>query len=643
MDVENFLSIGNVSLSFENRGLVLIDGLNGSGKSSFFTDALCYGTTGNTIREIAYKDDVINRFVGRNCRISQVYRVDGVEAQIDTYRKHDIHKDEVFFSVAGFDRRGNSILDTREKIAKFLDMDFVSITNSAILGQLSTKYFPGLTDSEQKEILERLSGVTWISASSEISKQDWDNCQAAIYKLSVSLDLLSSRLIEISKDITSNEDQRLEFENQRALKIQLIRETMSGLRPSDTSVLENKIKVKQIEIAGLEKKLDRKIEVDKEIRALEILIGKLETSIENKNKEREKQESIIKNLHKLTAGEKCDVCGQFITQDAVFHYNTHLTEIQSKLEDEILEIEKQVETNKKLLAKWETEWETLDGFESRKTLLENDKKVLDSDLNQKKIENAKIEERIIKHKEWIAEKEKEINPYEGINTKLLVEQSQVKENKAKAQQELESSRDELQYHDFWLEGYSNRGLKSYIIESMIPQMNEWASMYSKVFGGKFNISFSVQKLTKKGDAREKFDVVVTNKQGSFNYSGNSGGERRLIDTIVMFVLGDLAASRTSKRFSLLILDEVFERLDESICDSVIRVLQAMVYDGDVLDLLPELTEKESEAFPKRESIFVLTHVDAFKSRFANRIHVFKDERNQTQLEDLGGTNECRNS
>lgn len=99
MDVENFLSIGNVSLSFENRGLVLIDGLNGSGKSSFFTDALCYGTTGNTIREIAYKDDVINRFVGRNCRISQVYRVDGVEAQIDTYRKHDIHKDEVFFSV----------------------------------------------------------------------------------------------------------------------------------------------------------------------------------------------------------------------------------------------------------------------------------------------------------------------------------------------------------------------------------------------------------------------------------------------------------------------------------------------------------------------------------------------------------------
>jgi DNA repair exonuclease SbcCD ATPase subunit len=159
---------------------------------------------------------------------------------------------------------------------------------------------------------------------------------------------------------------------------------------------------------------------------------------------------------------------------------------------------------------------------------------------------------------------------------------------------------------------------------MIPQMNQWASTYSALFDSKFDVKFSAQTKLKKGDFAEKFDVMAFNKVGAQVYEGNSGGEKRVIDVIVMFILGDLASSRSSKRFSILVLDEVFERLDEEICDKVIYVLRSMVSGCFGMDC----------AIPQRESIFVLTHLDYFKSKFENRIRTWKD-RDETRIYDGG--------
>jgi DNA repair exonuclease SbcCD ATPase subunit len=147
---------------------------------------------------------------------------------------------------------------------------------------------------------------------------------------------------------------------------------------------------------------------------------------------------------------------------------------------------------------------------------------------------------------------------------------------------------------------------------MIPQMNQWASAYSSLFDSKFDVKFSAQTKLKKGDFAEKFDVVAFNKTGAQVYEGNSGGEKRVIDVIVMFVLGDLASSRSSKRFSILVMDEVFERLDLDICDKIIGVLRSMTSFGTDCSI------------PQRESIFVISHLEGFKDKFENRIIVRKN-------------------
>jgi DNA repair exonuclease SbcCD ATPase subunit len=189
--------------------------------------------------------------------------------------------------------------------------------------------------------------------------------------------------------------------------------------------------------------------------------------------------------------------------------------------------------------------------------------------------------------------------------------------------------DELRYHKFWEEGFSNRGLKSLVIESSIPEMNKDASLYSTALGGKYNIIFSPQMQLKGGEFREKFNVEVDNKRGSAIYDGNSNGERRAVDSIVMFVLGDLAARRSNKRFTLLILDDVFEKLDTEICDSINGILRAMTIPKNK-------REGEYSALPERESIFVLTHLEYFQSKFENQIWVERTNNGDTRYRESAG-------
>src|SRR3972149_4210633 len=93
LEIENFLSVkGRMVLDLSDRGLVLIDGPNGSGKSTIFADAICYCIYGEAMRDIS-KDDVVNRFIGRNCHIGLKLQHENNLIEIDTYRKHNKHKD----------------------------------------------------------------------------------------------------------------------------------------------------------------------------------------------------------------------------------------------------------------------------------------------------------------------------------------------------------------------------------------------------------------------------------------------------------------------------------------------------------------------------------------------------------------------
>jgi len=84
-----------------------------------------------------------------------------------------------------------------------------------------------------------------------------------------------------------------------------------------------------------------------------------------------------------------------------------------------------------------------------------------------------------------------------------------------------------------------------------------------------------------------------------------GGEKRRIDLAISLAINDFIASRSGKRFNILLLDEVFENIDETGVYYVVKVLE--------------------ELAKNRSSVFVITHHDSLASYFSETIKLSRKD------------------
>lgn len=599
ISLRNFLSVKEVDIDLNKCGLVLVDGPNGSGKSTVIVEALCFALFGLSERFGRLRDNIVNRFVGKDMSVIVNLEVDEIDMRIEAYRKHSKYKDQVFLYINGKDKRGATNEETWGRVTKILGIDYTTFINSVVLGQALNKYFSLMSDAEQKQIIERILGVEWISKVWEISKEKQSGLEKSKAVKEAELDLIKKDICQLEEEIEKLNKMAIEFDDDRRKKINELKLKFDSLvpLPEDDKELINVLK--RIEI--LTEKIKNQEKIKGEISGLKVLLREKEI-IKDRLKEK------IKKLDLMDIGEVCENCGQVIDEKSLDKYKEHIKE---ELEMIKSEIEKIISKIRILDEEIENEIET-----ELKTL-ERKADELRRKLQDIKIANARIEEQKRELVNNIKKIETEINPY--IKLKNEYEEKLDNENKRKRDliKNLEELNNELKYIKFWVEGFSNRGLKSLVIESSIEEMNKRARIYADWLGGKYDIKFNVQKQLKAGDLREKFNIEVRNKFGADEYIGNSSGEKRLIDVIVMFVLSDLVVCRNSRRFSLLVLDDVFEKLDEWICDSIMGLLRGMI--------------KGEGGLYKRDSILVLTHLDYFKDKFERRWEVSRDENGFTRV------------
>ena len=615
VQAENFMSIKSAGFNFENRGLVLVEGPNGAGKSALFVETLGYGLFGISERYGSKRNDVINRFSGKDCFVGVVLDIDGVTVEVKTYRKHHRFKDEVFLFIDGEDRRGNSAEHTRAKIERLLDMDYVTFTNSVVFGQAMSKYFSGLPDSEQKTIAERLLGISWISQAYDIVKQEKRKIETEILTNETNANNCQEKIFVNNAKKLQYQSRFNEFEEGRQNEIKKYEELITNEKVMDTSEFEENLKSIEKEIAEYKLQLKEKDSLMLKIKEVEKEISAKEAEHRIYRNNLDVVKAKLKKIECFEGTETCEYCGQIITPDYLEEYKKHLTQDYTNIESVAKKFEDDLILLKEKNLKLTLQLREFEKIEVNKLYAESNYEINKKKMNEIQIDNAKVKERIKSYKKKIDELKQMKNTYEQLINELDSENLELAKQHTIFKNNLIHLVDEMSYNNFWEEGFSNRGLKSFIIESVTPQMNQSAKLYSRALGGNIDIEFNMQKALKSGEMREKFSVEAINRYGSLTYEGNSNGERRLIDAIVMFVLGDLAASRSNKRFSILILDDVFEKLDELICESIINVLRAMTSMADLGDEFSDL--------PKRESIFVLTHLDYFKSKFTNKIRVEK--------------------
>jgi DNA repair exonuclease SbcCD ATPase subunit len=624
--VNNFLTTKECLVDFGTPGLYGVLGPNGAGKSGLYLETLLYPLFGITERFGTERDQIVNRFLGKDCHIHLPFRVEEMSVVIDAYRKHTKFKDELFLTIDGKDARGRTNAHTWGKIEKLLDMDSVSFTNTVVFGQSVAQYFSALTDSQQKAVIERIIGLSWVPKAYELSGADVKEAQLEEGKLTVKLAEMYERSGSFKKTLEEYQKKLEDFDDYKLEKIKEL--GLSILKLEDTSKLEELLLSKEQKMLEAEKKLEGRNELVGQNQELNNTMAEAIASIRIKTADKQKVLTKIKNL--VLLGKEvttCDVCGQVITQESVKKYDSHLIEHMNNLDLEIKGYEEVIDEINVLKLPIQDKVDFLFKVEKEYKYLNADVALHKSQLTQIQIRNAGIEEKNRGIDKRIMEVECEISPYEVLISKLEQDLATLENERNDMKKEFDVKQDEMKYHEFMVELFSNRGYKSFVIESVLPDADRFASIYSRALGGKFEISFSPTTALKGGEVREKFNVQVNNRYGSSVYYGNSNGEKRAIDSIVMFCLGDLAASRLNKRVSLLILDDVFEKLSEDVCESIIKVLRMMVTPKDK-------REEEFRDLPERGSIFVLTHLNQFKESFDNKFWVSRDSHGFTQI--MGG-------
>lgn len=623
LTAHNFGTLQDISLPLDRQGLVLVTGRNldapkadsnGAGKS-LLLDAFAWCLWGSTVRGI--KDDaVVHEGVGKDCVATVEFEDAGNTYLVKRYRQntHSRKPNDLELWINGEEDSGVSIASTQSKIVDILGLDFITFCVMMPGADLKASE---LTDKQIKLLLERLLQTDAAEVAYQAALAQRKEAQIALQAAETKKTQLESS-IEHSEQLMSNyATSRDTFQEKKQHRLAALEEDLDELRAEIDECASVVSQSSRID--------DKWYEANKRLkkaqaRALRIYTQHTQLQAEyqqNRDKYRQELTSLdLQTQHATDAlarvealGPECVKCEQPVDDShreaIVAKYTTELdalTVSRDTLTQEALQAQEDFEQE---IAQSAAQLETVRAEEQ---LHQADVSQLGTQKDKIKaalVEKQKLQQREEKLRNQHADTFSEENPFDSLINELVC--STAKDVADHARQLAEITRLDAEYKtlDFWTEGFSPKGIRSYLLEHVTPALNASASKYSQILTeGEMEITFHTSTKLKNGKVKENFRIQVEQKHGGSSYKSNSKGEQGRANLVIAFALGDLAALRANKRIPFRFLDEPFENIDESGIEGVLSLLQ--------------------EARDKYETVFVITHNDHFKKLFQKEVCVVKE-------------------
>lgn len=614
--MQNFLSVGDKqSVSLEKQGLVGLIAPNGSGKSTII-EAIVWCLWGSTVRELR-ADEVINNKRNENCEVvlefedgPNLYRVQRYRNMQDVNKKND-----AFIYINGAPMTQGVIADTQAIINEVVGLSFETFAQSVLLTS-NTKSFCTLADSKQKEVLEDILNIDTLRQAQALTKQKISELQTELAGYLGKLEPIAAHITAVEGDIKTLKTKSDTWERESGLRRKRIhasiKDTKASIVEATAAAAEEIDLIKKVDEARLSA-IAIEEEMQEHFDALNEVDEKIANNLRKIRHKKVEHDTVIDltrdSISRLAgmAGKVCKTCSQPIDVDSAEEQIEELEEKVNTAQNSVINL---VMLEGKLATAGDAEKapyndalgplrDSLNGMKTRR-----------AELEEAAHEAAKLSgslpafEQRLADLEASATEEDTDNPYTEIietgKEDIVARKKDAKLLKTK----IKAIELDLRGLRFWERGFGNKGLKSYIMDNVVPFLNERAQKYADIMSdGALTITFSTQTRNNDGALREKFNVSVVNGNGANVYKGNSSGERRRSDVAIGWALADLAATRASKPIRFRGLDEPFENLDDEGIDAVFRLLQ--------------------HATAEYETIFCITHDSALKNRFTNELHVTK--------------------
>lgn len=634
LTIENFMSIGHGSLALDNRGLLLIQGQNtddssansnGAGKSST-VDALCWALYGETARGLS-GDAVVNRFEGKNCRVSVTFTFNGKTYEVARHRKHKTGKNRLLFTCDGADLTLGTDKLTQDIIEKTIGCPLDVFTASIYAGQERMPNLPAMTDKELKQLVESAAGIELLDASYIIARDRAKIAANVVQTAQHSVALSEAAKLAAHQRLSSKIDMERQWEEGRE---QRIADETAKFRKLVTAATDAKARLAAMDKPALQ------AEVEAAEEALAQALSKSEASIpspilqpqkpmpaENpsplfavrstKEKlDRKKREAteILASLKNLQAsvGTPCSECskpyeerdlagraeilkskasvlrGEIVDMNAVL---TELEKIRQDNYDEYQEVVRQVQNENDAIkaANAEARATHAAALEAQRLRIASlDTSALRDRFTQAQRALYLHETATDQYTDAIAlaqagkvelERVKAMtNPNTADVPALRVAVQDAEDAYQDVRNKLDEANVKLGDHEVVVELFSPKGMRGEILDTVTPFLNARTAEYlGALSDGAITAEWKTVGETGKGELREKFHIAVSNINGAEVYEGQSGGEQRKVRISTAMALQDLVATRADRPIKLFVADEVDDSLDVSGLERLMGILE----------------------------------------------------------------------
>lgn len=550
--IEGFASYeGYNELDLCPNSAVVIKAPNGSGKSTIFSSLVwcLYGKTIKGVSDVNTKKKYRTKEY-KGTKVTTYFQKDGDVYMVTRCQNYTGNLED---GTKGRDRlqiiKNAEVVDIKSKprlqeyLVQELGLSYPLFMNSIMFGQGMKKLIQE-TNSDKKKIFEEVFNLNYLNIAKNIAQKGKSQIHGQV-------ELCRSEYNSINREYESCRETYLELKASE--------EAFDKRRNKD-------IKEKQGNIRSLEKEIRYKKDglgslklVEDEIQANKLQEKALKEKLEAaRNISNQPLEDVIDNIILLLEKNKVKKALQKVKTIKKAYSDI---ERYSDERDKVLNILSKLRTKEREVQR-------------AKYILDN----LTSKLKEAKRELARLES----------------NTDQKVNSPKYKKKAKSLKIKLKEQKAiLEQKEKELEDYEWLLnDPLSNRGIKAFLFDSCLGQLNDTLEKYAEVLG--FRISFEVDLESTKKD----FVTLIEMDGEIYDYDELSGGQQQLCNVAMAFAMNESLTA--SKDINIAFLDEVFESLSMDNVEIVIGLIKK-TFEEKVLFLI---THHESIPLSKFKTLRV---------------------------------------
>lgn len=531
--IEGFCSIPYLELNLGSKGITVIRGATGEGKTTILS-ALVWGAYGKNLkgksdvntwekyRPKNYNGTKVEIYFGKDGKTHKITRCLKYKGEINGAKG----KDRLIYEIDAVEVSEKNKGEIQALINADLGMSYSLFMNSILFGQ-GMKRLIQESSSDKKDLFEEIFELGYISKARDIAKGYYTEALREYNEISQKYSSSKEKKQSIQRMLDDLKKQANHVKNDLSSRVKVLEKKLSLLAKAKK---ENELKETVTYKNRIEQRIQEARDNQKE------LLNKINDA---KKKTRVSLEEFIGVIIKLLKrGDIKNSLKRLMEVKKAFGDIERLQDKCSKLADKISNYRDKLE-------------------ELRDQEYEANKVQRDIDLTHVEI------------KKLLSEKRAGVNL--GLIKKYKTQLSTISDKLQSIESEMEEKRAKVDNYKWVMDDpLGNRGIKAFLFESSLDILNETLESYSEVLG--FSILFYVDIQGVKKD----FNTQIIMDGIEVSYEELSGGQKTLVNLAMAFAMNEVMTK--AKGINIAFLDEVFENLSSEYVDIVIGLIRKIYKD-----------------------------------------------------------------